>query len=314
MPLTPSSSSVSPVSKRPARRFDSRFLVFWTILLGGVIVSGAMSHALSQGQWFGLLLFLYFGPFKIAALIGLSSAERRQWTWRRLLAFFIWIGVQPRPFLPSYSPPGTEPRPTWRGCLLNLLTGAVLLWGVAFLYPPETPLLVRAWTGLVGVAFLRLFAGFDAWVLIYRLLGVPVEKVWVNPVAATSLRDFWGKRWNRISSGMMRDLIFMPLSRWIGVVGATIVVFLYSGVLHEFVSVLARSGYGGPTLYFVIQGAGFLCEGTRFGQRFLVGSRLAGRCWTALVVIGPVALVVPPSFLYGVIAPLLREAGVPGLQ
>jgi hypothetical protein len=32
----------------------------------------------------------------------------------------------------------------------------------------------------------------------------------------------------------------------------------------------------------------------------------------ALVVVGPVALVVPPAFLVEVIVPVLREAGVPG--
>jgi D-alanyl-lipoteichoic acid acyltransferase DltB (MBOAT superfamily) len=193
------------------------------------------------------------------------------------------------------------------------MTGAVLLWGVAWLLPPGTPLLVRAWTGLIGWALLRLFAGFDFWVLIFHLLGFPVDKVFVNPLAAASLRDFWGRRWNRIMSGMMRDLLFTPLARHVGVVAATAVVFVYSGVVHEFVSVLAQSGYGGPTLYFLIQGAAFLLEGTRFGRRFLVKSPLVGRCWTALVVVGPVALVVPPALLYDVIVPLLREMHVPGL-
>ena len=84
-------------------------------------------------------------------------------------------------------------------------------------------------------------------------------------------------------------------------------------MVHEFVSVLAQTGYGRPTLYFPIQGAGFLIEGTRLGRRVLVGRPVVGRCWTALVVIGPVALVAPPVFLYDVIVPILREMKVPGL-
>ncbi len=301
------------VATKPARRRDRRFLLVWAILLGGLVVAGATSNVLSRGQWFALLMFLYFVPYKLAALIGLGREERRRLTWRRLIAFFIWVGLQPRPFLRSYSPPQDQPRPTWAGLLLNLLSGAVLLWGVAWLLPAGTPLLVRAWTGLVGLALVRLFATFDFWALVFRRLGFPVDKVFVNPLAATSLRDFWGRRWNRIMSGMMRDLLFTPLARRVGVVAAALAVFLYSGVVHEFVSVLGQSGYGGPTLYFLIQAAGFLVEGTRFGQRFLVGSPRVGRCWTALVVIGPLALVVPPAFLYDVIVPLLREAGVPGL-
>jgi hypothetical protein len=312
MSLSPSSDV--PAAVLPARRSDVRFLIVWAILLAGLVVGGVANNLLSRGQWFALMMFVYLCPFKIAALIALTNEERRQWTWRRLLAFFLWIGLQPRPFLRGGDPTGTEPRPTWLGFFLNVLTGAIILWGVSWLLPPGTPLLVRAWIGLIGVALLRLFGGFDLWALLFRLMGFPVEKVFVNPLAATSLRDFWGRRWNRIMSTMLRDLLFTPLARRVGVVVAAVLVFLYSGVVHEFVSVLAQSGYGRPTLYFLIQGAGFLIEGTRIGRRVLRRWPLVGRCWTALVVIGPVALVVPPVFLYDVIVPILVEARVPGLH
>jgi Membrane bound O-acyl transferase family len=307
-------STVSPAVTKPNHARDRRFLVVWAILLGGLVVAGVLSQELSQGQWFALMMFIYFGPYKISALLSLSHQERSQWTWPRLLAFFLWIGMQPRPFLPSYSASGTEPSPTWRGVVINLLTGAVFLWGIPFFFPSETPLLVRAWTGMIGVVFIRFLAIFDIWTLIFRRLGFPVEKAWVNPIAASSLRDFWGRRWNRIMSGLMRDLLFIPLSRKIGVVGATLAVFLYSGVVHEFFSVLARSGYGGPTLYFIIQGVAFLFEGTRLGQRMLQGPSMVGRCWTFLIVVGPIALVAPPAFMYEVVVPILREARVPGMS
>jgi alginate O-acetyltransferase complex protein AlgI len=310
MSLSPPIPTLAPATK-PARRSDTRFLLVWAILVGGLVVGGVLRD-LPRGQWLALMVFLYFVPYKIAALISLTAEERRRWTAGRLVAYFIWIGVQPRPFLPGYTPPRTAPRPTWRGFLLNLLIGIVFLWGVPLLLPAGTPLLVRAWAGLAGWAFLRLFAGFDLLALVYRELGFPVEKPWDNPAVATSLRDFWGRRWNRLMSGMLRDLLFIPLARWVGVVGATAAVFVYSGVLHEFVSVLARGGYGGPLLYFLIQGGGFLLEGTRLG-RFLVRWPWLGWCWTMLVVVGPVALVAPPALLYDVIVPILREARVPGL-
>jgi hypothetical protein len=258
------------------------------------------------------MLFVYFGPLKIAALISLTAEERRRWTWRRLLAFFLWIGLQPRPFLRGYTPSGAEPRPTWSGFLLNLLTGIVLSGTAIWLLPLGTPLLVRAWICLIGLAFARLFAGFDLWALVFRLMGFPVEKVFVNPLAATSLGDFWGRRWNRIMSGLLRDLLFTPLARHVGVIVAAGAVFLYSGVVHEFVSVVAQSGYGRPTLYFLIQGAGFFSERTRFGRCCLVGRPVLGRCWTALVVIGPIGLVVPPEFLNAVIVPILDGAKAEG--
>jgi hypothetical protein len=306
-------SGALPVAQ-PARPSGARFLLIWAILVGGLVVGAATSGALSRGTWFALMAFVYLGPFKIAALLGLTGEERRQLTWRRLLAFFLWVGMQPRRFLPSYVLPPTEPRATWRGALINVLSGAVLLWGVPWLLPSSTPLLVRAWVGLVGFGLLRLFGGFDVLALIFYRLGFGVEKAWVNPAASTSLRDFWGRRWNRFMSGMLRDLLFTPLARHVGVVLAALTVFVYSGVVHEFVSVLARGGSGGPTLYFLIQGGAFLFEGTRFGRRYLVRSSRVGWCWTVLVVVGPVALVVPPAFLQDVIVPILSEMGVPGLS
>ena len=313
MSLSTPSPSASPISTKPGRPSDGRFLIVWAILLGGLVAGWALSDVLSGAEWLGTMVAIYFGPFKIATLIGLTREERRQWTSTRLIAYFLWVGMQPRQFLPSYAHPRTPPIPTWWGCLLNLLTGAVVLWGVPLLMPDGTPLLIRAWTGLVGVGLMRLFAAFDALTLLIRWLGFPVEKAWVNPPAATSLRDFWGRRWNRIMSGLLRDLLFVPLSRRIGVLGASLAVFLYSGVLHEFVSVLARANYGGPTLYFLIQGAAFLLEGTRFARRLLALSPVVGWCWMALVVVGPVGLVSSPAFMYDAIVPALREMRVPGL-
>jgi alginate O-acetyltransferase complex protein AlgI len=309
MPLFPDHDAPG----RGRRRVERRFFVVWAILVGSLVVAGVASRHLGIGAWFGLVFALYMGAFKVAALIGLSAAERRQFTVGRLIAYFLYIGIQPRPFLPSYVPPPTLPRPSGRSFLINAATGATFLWGVPLLLPDETSLLVRAWFGLIGVAFLRLFAGFDLLALIYRGLGFPVEKPFVNPAAATSLRDFWGRRWNRFMSGLQRDLLFLPLARCVGVMAATLAVFLYSGVLHEFVSVLAGSGYGGPTAYFLIQGAAFLFEGTGFGQRILFRAPLIGRLWTALVVIGPIALVAPPALLLDVIVPVLRQMQVPGL-
>jgi hypothetical protein len=76
MSISPPTDSALPVASRPARRSDARFLLVWTILVGGVVVLGATSTVLSQGQWFVLLMFIYVGPYKIAALIVLTSAER----------------------------------------------------------------------------------------------------------------------------------------------------------------------------------------------------------------------------------------------
>ena len=94
-------------------------------------------------------------------------------------------------------------------------------------------------------------------------MGFAVEKLWDCPIAATTLGDFWGRRWNRIVPGFLREVVFLPVCALAGAKVALVAVFLYSGMYHEFVSFMARSGYGGPTLYFLLQCLGVAIENTR---------------------------------------------------
>src|SRR5262249_31007781 len=153
----------------------------------------------------------------------------------RLLAYCVWPGMQPHQFLAGQRTAAGAPVPTLSGFLLNVLTGAVLLWLVPRFLPAATPRAVRFWIGLVGSCFLVLFARLDFWALIFRAMGFAVEKLWDCPIAATSLGDFWGRRWNRIVSGFLREVIFHPVARRRGAQVALLAVFLYSGFYHEIV-------------------------------------------------------------------------------
>jgi D-alanyl-lipoteichoic acid acyltransferase DltB (MBOAT superfamily) len=144
--------------------------------------------------------------------------------------------------------------------------------------------------------------------------GFPVEKAMDCPVAARTLAEFWGRRWNRIVSGMVRDVIFLPMARWLGTRVALFSVFLYSGLYHEGVSFMARSGYGQPTLYFLLQYLGVAIENTRPARRLLRGFPALGRVWTFAVIVLPVGLFLHPGLVEGYLVPMLVEAGVPGLR
>src|SRR5262249_2854902 len=159
--------------------------------------------------------------------------------------YCFWIGMQPRQFLVGYQPPAGTPVPTVRVLLQNALAGAALLWLVPYALPASTPLTVRCWIGLTGLGLLSLFARLDLAPLTSRLLTSPVDKQWANPLAATPLGEFWGQRWNRVVSGLLRDVVFFPIARRAGARFALFVVFAYSGLYHEFVSFLTGSGYGG---------------------------------------------------------------------
>ena len=148
--------------------------------------------------------------WKIASLLCLPPAAWARFTPLRLLAYCVWIGMQPKQFLAGQRTAAGAPVPTVSGFLLNVLTGVALLWLLPRLLPAATPRMIRFWIALVGIGFLELVARCDFWALIFRAMGFPVEKLWDCPIAATNLGDFWGRRWNRIVPGMLREVIFLP--------------------------------------------------------------------------------------------------------
>jgi hypothetical protein len=86
--------------------------------------------------------------------------------------------------------------------------------------------------------------------------------------------------------------------------------FLVSGLLHDFViSVPARGGYGLPTLYFLLQGAGVLFEHTKFARHCGLGHGIRGWLFTLLVTAGPAFWLFHPPFIHRVILPMLHAIG-----
>lgn len=269
--------------------------------------------------WLGARTFNYgqlavlLATWKVASLLCLPPDAWPRLTPWRLLAYCVWPGMQPRQFLVDARTPADAPLPTVRGFLINVASGAALVWLLPRLLPAATPRGVRLGIALVGFGMVFLVARLDFWALVFRKLGFAVEKLWDCPVAATSLGDFWGRRWNRIVSGFLREVIFTPVARRAGARVALLAVFLYSGLYHEMVSFLAGSGYGGPMLYFLVQYLGVTAEGSDPGRRVLRGHPWVGRAWTLVVVVGPVGLVLQPGFVEGFLVPMLDEAGIPGL-
>ncbi len=290
----------------------ARLLAVWSVLLGGLVGFWLLRPYFDARTWNNGQFLVLFATSKLATWLALSSAERRALPWRRLVAYLVWPGMQPRLFLPDRWPSAADIVPTLRGTALNLLAGVACFWLLPALLPEQTPRWIRVWLGLIGFGFLFLFVLMDAWVHFYRRLGIAVEKLWVNPLAATSLLDFWGRRWNRIYSGMLREVLFLPLARRVGVLGALFAVYLYGGLLHENLSVAASSGYGGPLLYFFLQFVGVSLESTRFARRLLQGRPVAGWLWTVVTVVGPAPLLLHAGYIDRVFVPSLVETGRAG--
>jgi hypothetical protein len=290
-----------------------RFVLAWGVMVGGLVGFWCCrpwmrASAFNYGQ-----LAVLLATWKIASLLCLPPQAWARFTPLRFLAYCIFYGMQPRQFLLGQRTASGAPIPTVAGIIQNAIIGAALLWLVPRALPAGTPWGIRFWIALVGGCFLFLIARLDFAALIFRAMGFAVEKLWDCPIAATTLGDFWGKRWNRIVPGFLREVIFFPVARRAGARVALLAVFLYSGLYHECVSFLARSGYGGPALYFMLQCLGVGIENTRRMHRFLRSRPWLARAWTLAVVFLPVGLILQPALVKGFLVPMLVAAGVPGL-
>jgi alginate O-acetyltransferase complex protein AlgI len=293
---------------------SGRFVLAWALLIGSLVGFWCCRPWLGTRTFNYGQLAVFLVTWKIASLICLAPGAWARLTPLRLLAYCFWYGMQPQQFLKGQVTAANAPLPTVSGILLNALAGATLLWLVPYLLPAATPPTVRFGIALVGLGFLTLFARLDVVALIFRAMGFAVEKVMDFPIAATTLGDFWGRRWNRIVSGMLREVIFFPVARWLGARVALFAVFLYSALYHEGLSFMAGSGYGGPSLYFLVQYLGLAIENSRPARRLLLDRPWLGRAWTWAVVVLPVRLFLRPGLVDGFLVPLLVQTGVPGLE
>jgi hypothetical protein len=97
------------------------------------------------------------------------------------------------------------------------------------------------------------------------LFGVGVDESFIAPTRATSPRDFWARRWNRWIHVVALRHLFGPLNGLRRPHRAVMVVFLSSGLMHEY---LVAAGVGGiprhtgwMTLFFAIHGAAVALQG-----------------------------------------------------
>jgi hypothetical protein len=129
-------------------------------------------------------------------------------------------------------------------------------------------------------------------------------------VRSASLSEFWGQRWNLGFRQLAHDMIFRPLHRGLGVGGAGFLVFVVSGLIHDFViSLPAGAGYGLPSAYFVIQGAGVALERSRAGKRLGLRRGVRGWLFMAVWTAGPAFWLFHPPFIRNVVLPFMHVIG-----
>ena len=233
-----------------------------------------------------------------------NHAAGASW-WRAIGYFVAWPGMNARAFFGG----PTEARPPVREFAMaaakTLLGLALVAWAIRHAHDEaELPV---AWVAVVGVLFTLHFGAFHLASCAWRAAGVEAPPIMHAPIMATSLAELWGARWNVAFADAARRFVLKPLARPIGGRGAGLAVFVVSGLVHEsVVSLPARGGWGGPTVYFLLQAAGLAIERSACGVRRGLAHGPNGRLWTFFVAVAPLPLLFHAPFAHNVIVPLFR--------
>ncbi len=268
----------------------------------------AVFEAWPRWAWMWALAFVIYATCKVLtwAISPIRSASgARQWGY--LLA---WPGLDAAAFLDTRQPRALAPAAReWLFAWSKLALGIVCFFGLARLVPADRPYLA-GWVGMVGLIFMLHFGSFHLLSCAWRHAGVNAQPLMDWPLAATSVSDYWGKRWNRAFRDFAHRFGFRPLTPRLGVAAATMAVFLFSGVVHDAViSLPAGGGYGGPTLFFLAQGAGLFAERSTLGRKLRLGRDWRGRAFAMFVLLAPLVLLFHPPFVENVIVPMMRDLG-----
>ena len=221
-----------------------------------------------------------------------------------------WMGMRAQPFEKLGSAPLPNAWPMIKFGISRFIAGLVLIvtahqvallhLGPALNYITVTALLLIGFSLILHFGLLSISAGM------WRLSGVNTYYLFKSPAKATSLNEFWSKRWNIAFSEMTSVAIFRPLKNKIGPVAALMLAFMFSGLLHELaLSVPVNAGYGLPMIYFVIQGSVVLFEKLLISRRIkFLQNRIVASTWVFFWLVIPMPLLFHAEFIKQIVWPL----------
>jgi len=167
--------------------------------------------------------------------------------------------------------------------------GAAALWAAVHssTHPPLRWLLGALVVYTLGEALDGLLRG------LLGLIGADTPPLHRDPIAARSLREFWGERWNLVVNRWLRTHCYLPLARRRRPILGLALAFLASAALHAwFIGVaLGLTMAASMGLYFVIQGLLLALEGPLRVARWPAP---LGRLWMLACTLLPSPLFVEP--------------------
>jgi len=224
-------------------------------------------------------------------------------SWLETTCWFVgWAGLDPIAFFDCAAagqgsskiekrPFGPPMRSVFEA-VFKISIGLVLIVIVAPKLIPVSQLL-GGWVGMAGIVLLLHCGIIHLTAILWNMNERPVEPIMNSPLRATTVSEFWSKRWNLAFRDYAHSCIFSPLARKTNGPTAVVAGFLFSGIVHDLaISVPAGGGYGWPTLYFALQAMALLVERYLRKLGWSFSGHWKGNLWTAFWVIGP-AVIVP---------------------
>jgi D-alanyl-lipoteichoic acid acyltransferase DltB (MBOAT superfamily) len=239
-----------------------------------------------------------------------TPARGVKW-WQHVGYLLAWPGLNAAAFLGSGRLPQSD-RPSvleWFLALVRLLVGVVLFAVVADRIFARHEI-VSGWVGMIGLILMLHFGSFHLLSCAWRSIGVDAQPIMKHPLTATSLSEFWSRKWNTAFRDFTYRFLFRPLNKWCGPRWAILVGFVFSGVIHDLViSVPAGGGYGGPTIFFGVQAVGMFVERSRAGRAVGLTHGWRGWLFTMIALILPAYGLFHPPFVRNIILPFMRSLG-----
>ena len=278
----------------------------WTITALTVCVAVIVSRHQDPLIRMLIIVVMQLLSMKVLVMIETYSGENKLTGFQWITFATGWFGMRPALFekLPS-------PRLSFFSFLLKgvsrIVIGIVLLylsWILERKYNVERFFLSQLLM-LTGFSLILHFGILNISAATWRMLGVDVPELFRAPYKATSLKEFWGKRWNIAFSEMNALIAYRPLKTAIGREKALIVSFLLSGLLHEIaISFPVVSGFGLPMMYFALHALAMYLEAHSKLVQKITRHRVWSHGWVMAWLILPLPLLFHPGFIENVLMPL----------
>jgi len=276
-------AAVLVVGRKPIQRAGSAFFLSCCFFL----------------EWFAPVdiswraIMAFGGMAALVATINVAASTTTQWSARLRLLQMLTAGYRIR---------AGHTRPVLSVRIIGHLIVEGLVGGAAFLFlrhishaqhPPDA---VIALCRLVaGIVLLYTLAEFlkDLVHFCFLASGSTMRPIHDTPIAARSLRDFWGKRWNRAVSAWLYRLIFLPLARRKHPDLGLLCACLVSGAMHAWVAWVALGAFAAFELavFFGLQGLFILAEDRLHVRAWPVS---LARAWTLTLLLATSPLIICP--------------------